>query len=93
MRSTTTYSDNANGNYFFDIVLRNSTQSPLPNFNGMAAVQEALMLQPDIILLWIGNNDILGAALVGCGTNGKIDGKDFPFPCQSWHYSRASIHA
>ena len=79
MRNTKTYSDNANGNYFFDIVLRNSTPSPLPNFNGKTAVQEALMLQPDIILLWIGNNDILGAALVGCGINGKIDGVNFPY--------------
>jgi hypothetical protein len=79
MRNTTTYSDNNNGNYFFDIVLRNSTPTGLPNFNGKTAVQEALMLQPDIILLWIGNNDILGAALVGCGINGKIDLQDFPY--------------
>jgi len=77
MRKTTT--GTTDGNYFFDIVLRNSTPSPLPNFNGKTAVQEALMLQPDIILLWIGNNDILGAALVGCGINGKIDGQDFPY--------------
>jgi hypothetical protein len=66
--------DNSAGpdNYFFDIVLRNRTipLSGIPNFGGLTAVQEAARLEPEIILLWIGNNDILGTVLVGCGTDG-----------------------
>jgi hypothetical protein len=68
IRSATCSSDSG-GNYAFDIVLRNTTPAPLPNFGGMTIVEEAELLDPDIILLWIGNNDILGTVLKGCGTN------------------------
>jgi lysophospholipase L1-like esterase len=72
MRHTTSMNDPwAAGNYFFDIVLRNLADVPgVPNFGGKTIVQEAAILSPDYILLWIGNNDILGTILAGCGTNG-----------------------
>lgn len=43
----------------FDLVLRN------PNFGNMTQIDQALLLNPSILLLWIGNNDVLGAALSG----------------------------
>ncbi len=46
-------------NAFFDIVLRN------PNFGNSTMLQQAIMLNPTMILLWIGNNDVLGAATSG----------------------------
>ncbi len=65
LRNTTSSLNPNTGNYFFDIVLRNTTPLLYPNFGGKTAVQEAALLKPDIILLWIGNNDILGAVLNG----------------------------
>ena len=79
MRHTTSYSNSPDSNFFFDIVLRNSTPFPYPNFGGKTAVQEALLLHPDFILLWIGNNDILGSVLVGCGKNGILNGVPFAY--------------
>jgi lysophospholipase L1-like esterase len=49
-------------NYFYDIVLRNQQH---PYFGNTNAVQQAAMLEPEYILLWIGNNDILGYVLSG----------------------------
>lgn len=46
-------------NPFFDIILRN------PNLGNTTMLQQALLLNPSIIILWIGNNDVLGAALSG----------------------------
>jgi hypothetical protein len=46
-------------NSFFNIVLRN------PNFGNTTQLQQAITLNPSLILLWIGNNDVLGAALNG----------------------------
>ncbi|HKB69790.1 MAG TPA: SGNH/GDSL hydrolase family protein [Thermoanaerobaculia bacterium] len=43
-------------------VLRNVTGSP---FDGMSAIDEANLLQPDLVTLWIGNNDILLPAAAG----------------------------
>lgn len=56
--STQSYSHSA----FFDIILRN------PAFGNTTVVQQAMMLQPTLISLWIGNNDVLGYATSG-GTN------------------------
>jgi hypothetical protein len=42
-----------------DLVLRSS------NFGGTSQIQQAVMLNPTVILLWLGNNDVLGAALAG----------------------------
>jgi len=71
LRHTTSYSNSRDTNYFFDVVLRNITTVPYPNFGGTTAVQQAVKLKPEIVLLWIGSNDILGSVLVGCGTNGN----------------------
>jgi lysophospholipase L1-like esterase len=54
------------GNGFFDIVLRN------PNFNNTTVLQQAIALQPTLLLLWVGSNDVLGAALAGGGVNGSL---------------------
>ncbi len=56
--STQSYSHSA----FFDIILRN------PKLGNTTVVQQAMMLQPTLISLWIGNNDVLGYATSG-GTN------------------------
>jgi lysophospholipase L1-like esterase len=41
------------------LVLRN------PNLGNTSQIQQAIMLNPTVILLWLGNNDVLGAALDG----------------------------
>jgi len=46
-------------NSFFDIVLRN------PNFGNTTQYQQAKMLQPTFMTVWIGNNDVLGYATSG----------------------------
>jgi len=51
--------DGSGGNPFFDIVLRN------PNLGNTTQLEQAVLLQPTTLLLWIGNNDVLGAALAG----------------------------
>lgn len=48
-----------NGNPFTDIVLRN------PDFGNTNQIQQALGLSPTLLILWLGNNDVLGAALDG----------------------------
>jgi GDSL-like lipase/acylhydrolase family protein len=45
-------------NRFGALVLRNSVGAP---FHGLSAVDEANLLGPDLVSLWIGNNDISGA--------------------------------
>ncbi len=51
------------------LVLRNFTGSP---FAGLSAVDEANLLSPspDLVSLWIGNNDVLGAATSGVAIDG-----------------------
>ncbi len=51
--------DGSGGNPFFDIVLRN------PNFGMMNQVQQAAALNPTLVVLWLGNNDVLGSATSG----------------------------
>ncbi|NOX37300.1 MAG: hypothetical protein GXO78_07170 [Calditrichaeota bacterium] len=46
-------------NPFFRIVLRN------PELGNLTMLEQALLLNPSLILLWIGNNDVLGAAIDG----------------------------
>jgi len=46
-------------NGFFTIVLRN------PNFGNTTQLDQAIGLRPTLMLLWIGSNDVLGAALAG----------------------------
>jgi lysophospholipase L1-like esterase len=49
------------------LVLRNF---PGGRFEGMSAVDETNLLTPDLVSLWIGNNDVLGAALAGVAQEG-----------------------
>lgn len=49
----------AKTNAYFNIVLRN------PNFGNTTQLQQAIILNPTLVLLWIGNNDVLGYALNG----------------------------
>lgn len=46
-------------NSFLNIVLRN------PNLGNTTQLQQAITLNPSLVLLWIGDNDVLGAALNG----------------------------
>lgn len=48
----------------FDLVLRN------PNLGNLTQIEEALLLNPSLLLLWIGPNDVLGAALSGTAVVG-----------------------
>jgi lysophospholipase L1-like esterase len=47
-----------------DLILRN------PNFRNTTALQQALALRPTFVTLWIGNNDVLGAATSGIVIDG-----------------------
>lgn len=47
------------GNPFFSLILRN------PNFGNMTQVEQTISLNPTIVVVWAGNNDVLGAALSG----------------------------
>jgi hypothetical protein len=49
------------------LVLRNVPGSP---FAGTNAVTQANLLQPDLVSLWIGSDDVLGAALYGVAITG-----------------------
>jgi len=59
------------GNPFFDLILRN------PNFGNTTMWQQAKLLKPTMVLLWIGNNDVLGAALDGGDMNQITPAQDF----------------
>ncbi|GAB4365385.1 MAG: SGNH/GDSL hydrolase family protein [Calditrichia bacterium] len=43
----------------FDLVLRN------PNFGNTTQLEQAIMLKPTLILLWVGSSDVVGAAVNG----------------------------
>jgi GDSL-like Lipase/Acylhydrolase len=49
------------------LVLRNFPGGP---FQGRNAVEEANLLSPDLVSVWIGPNDVLGAAVVGAAIDG-----------------------
>lgn len=49
------------------LVLRNVPGSP---FDGKSAVDETNLLNPDLVTLWIGNNDVLNAALAAVAIDG-----------------------
>jgi lysophospholipase L1-like esterase len=51
--------DGSGGNPFFDMILRN------PTLLNTTQLQQVALLQPTVLLLWAGNNDVLGAALDG----------------------------
>jgi len=60
-----------NGNAFFDIVLRN------PNFGNLNQIDQALGLRPTLLVLWLGNNEVLGAALDGGDSTQITSAADF----------------
>lgn len=61
MRNTTSYQNSVlPDNFLFDIVLRNFKPE-----EGTTVLQQAIQLEPEIILLWIGNNDILASVMAG----------------------------
>ena len=49
------------------VVLRNFPGGP---FDGRNAIEEANLLSPDLVTVWIGPNDVLGAALSGAAIEG-----------------------
>lgn len=57
--ATTSANSSNPSNPFYDMILRN------PNFGNMTMLQQAILLNPSLVILWIGNNDVLGAALNG----------------------------
>jgi len=67
-------------NYFFDIVLRNLLHDSEPLVPELGSVvEQAALLKPDYIMLWIGNNDILHVVLNGGGVNeSEFSGADPP---------------
>jgi lysophospholipase L1-like esterase len=48
-------------------ILRNFAGGP---FEGKSAVDEANLLSPDLVTVWAGNNDVLGAAAAGVAIDG-----------------------
>jgi lysophospholipase L1-like esterase len=54
-------------NRFATLVLRNFPGAP---FEGRSAVDEANILNPDLVTVWAGPNDVLGAALSGAAIEG-----------------------
>jgi lysophospholipase L1-like esterase len=54
-------------NRFGALVLRNFPGGP---FEGKSAVDEANLLSPDLVTVWAGPNDVLGAALSGVALEG-----------------------
>ncbi len=54
-------------NRFAALVLRNFPGGP---FEGLSAVDEANLLSPDLVTVWAGPNDVLGAALSGAAIEG-----------------------
>jgi lysophospholipase L1-like esterase len=63
--------DGSGGNPFFDLILRN------PNLGNTTLLEQAVMLQPTMILLWAGSNDVLGAALDGGDSDQITSQADF----------------
>ncbi|MDZ7289413.1 MAG: SGNH/GDSL hydrolase family protein [candidate division KSB1 bacterium] len=59
LTATSSTTSASGSNPFFDMVLRN------PNFGNTSQLQQAILLNPTLIMLWIGNNDVLASALAG----------------------------
>lgn len=63
--------DGSGGNPFFDMILRN------PNLLNTTQLEQVALLQPTILLLWAGNNDVLGAAIDGGDSDQITSQQDF----------------
>lgn len=66
--SSATNSVEADSNHFVDKILRGS---------GLTAIEEALSLDPTLITLWVGNNDVLESAALGLADD------EFPYTIAS----------
>ena len=64
LTEVTTYTDTSSSNFFFDIVLRNLPVFN-PDFGYTTLLEQAAMLEPDYVILWIGNNDVLNYLVDG----------------------------
>jgi len=74
IRHTTSYENSVSpDNFLFDFVLRNFN----PDFGNTTVLEQAIELEPTIILLWIGNNDILRAVLEGGDPSQITDATEF----------------
>ena len=60
---TATTAVEADSNHFVDKILRGS---------GRTAIEEALSLNPTLITLWVGNNDVLESASLGLANNNNL---------------------
>jgi len=58
-------------NPWFDMILRN------PTLGNTTQLEQVVMLQPTMVLLWAGNNDVLGAALDGGDLDQITSQEDF----------------
>jgi len=75
IRHTTSHNNSVvPGNFLFDLVLRNIFN---PDFGNTTMLQQAIELKPTIVLLWIGNNDILRAVMEGGDTSQITDSTEF----------------
>jgi lysophospholipase L1-like esterase len=61
LQATDATTSQSGTNAFFDAILRNANLPP----GGKTALDQMAALKPDLLTLWIGNNDILGGALSG----------------------------
>jgi hypothetical protein len=64
LTEVTTFTDTESSNFFFDIVLRNIFSA---NFDGTTLLDQAALLEPEYVILWIGNNDVLNYLISGGG--------------------------
>jgi lysophospholipase L1-like esterase len=56
----------SSSNPFFDLILRN------PNFGNTTQLEQLILLNPTLVLLWVGSNDVLGAAVNGTVNPGVL---------------------
>lgn len=81
LQATDAASSAGGANTYFDMILRNADidwsvlGAPAAD---LTPVEQALLLQPTFMTVWIGNNEILGAATAGVGTP-LVDAATFGF--------------
>jgi len=71
LHTTNTFNAAGGINPFFDLILRNYDKNYGTQF------EQAKMLKPTFLTVWIGNNDILGYAMGGAAGGDPISGDEF----------------
>ena len=66
IEATTSESSSNPHNPFYDMILRN------PALGNMTMLHQATLLNPSLLFVWIGNNDVLGAAVNGTDSSEYI---------------------